>query len=170
MNNKYIKILAILVVVVGVIAALYSYWRENSVWRAAREEQKKYAAAEAFMSRYDAAMKADTWGGKTPEETLQLFVAALEKGDIDLAAKYFMLETNENDPDYLTRRKWEEGLKTVQYKGNISNVLAVIKSMKRTSVSERGATFEVLNEDGAVEHLLEISRNSYSGVWKIESL
>lgn len=39
-----------------------------------------------------AKQKADTYGGATPEETLKLFVEALEKKDYELASKYF--ETN----------------------------------------------------------------------------
>src|SRR3989304_74803 len=33
----------------------------------------------------------DTYGGKTPKETLELFIAAVEKEDFDLASKYFIL-------------------------------------------------------------------------------
>ncbi len=38
---------------------------------------------------YEEAAKNDIWGGKTPQETYEMFVAALKKGDIDLASKYF---------------------------------------------------------------------------------
>src|SRR3989344_4272535 len=38
------------------------------------------------------AYKNDTYGGNTPEETLELFRTALEKGDIELASKYFVIE------------------------------------------------------------------------------
>src|SRR3990172_5868137 len=33
----------------------------------------------------------DIYGGKTPKETLELFIAAIEKEDFDLASKYFIL-------------------------------------------------------------------------------
>jgi len=38
---------------------------------------------------YKAAM-ADTYGGKTPQETLQMYIDAVEKGDYELASKYFI--------------------------------------------------------------------------------
>lgn len=34
----------------------------------------------------------DTYGGKTPEETFDLYLAALKKGDLELASKYFVME------------------------------------------------------------------------------
>ena len=33
---------------------------------------------------------ADTYGGKTPQETLQMYIEAVEKGDFELASKYFI--------------------------------------------------------------------------------
>lgn len=41
------------------------------------------------------AYKNDTYGGDTPEETLQLFIDALKAGDTELAAKYFVLDERE---------------------------------------------------------------------------
>ena len=38
----------------------------------------------------------DKYGGKTPEETFDLFLGALRKGDIELASKYFELEKRES--------------------------------------------------------------------------
>lgn len=50
----------------------------------------------------EAAYRADTYGGETPEETLRLFVEALEKKDFELAAKYFVIENRE---EYLNEIK-----------------------------------------------------------------
>lgn len=33
---------------------------------------------------------ADTYGGKTPQETLRMYIEAVEKGDYELASKYFI--------------------------------------------------------------------------------
>ncbi len=51
---------------------------------------------ELEMKKLEAAAKADTYGGSTPEETLALFIDALKKGDIDLASKYFVVDEQEN--------------------------------------------------------------------------
>ena len=39
-----------------------------------------------------AKIAADTYGGKTPQETLDMFISAVEKGDYELASKYFVVE------------------------------------------------------------------------------
>lgn len=38
----------------------------------------------------------DKYGGKTPEETFDLFIVALKKEDIDLASKYFTIPKQES--------------------------------------------------------------------------
>src|SRR3989338_2957114 len=53
----------------------------------------------------------DTYGGKTPEETLQLFIDALKAGDIDLASKYFVVEK---------QGEWLDNIKKVQEKDNLN--------------------------------------------------
>lgn len=40
--------------------------------------------------------KNDKYGGATPEETFDLFIAALKKEDIDLASKYFVIPKQES--------------------------------------------------------------------------
>lgn len=40
---------------------------------------------------------ADTVGGKTPQDTLRMYIEAVEKGDYELAAKYFILEKQEEE-------------------------------------------------------------------------
>ena len=39
------------------------------------------------MELYEKTMTEDTYGGKTPEETLVMFIDALEKNDMELASK-----------------------------------------------------------------------------------
>src|SRR3989338_6079724 len=65
---------------------------------------KVYQNAE---KNYVEAMQADTYGGKTPKETLDLFVAALRADDVELASKYFLLDKN------ASREKWVEYLAEV---------------------------------------------------------
>lgn len=38
---------------------------------------------------------ADTYGGNTPQETLDMFIEAVEKGDYELASKYFVIPKQE---------------------------------------------------------------------------
>ena len=73
------------VVVLGM--AGYLFWERYRGY----EEYNNYIKLE---QRYIQAMTEDTYGGKTPQETLDLFVAALEAEDVELASKYFMLDDN----------------------------------------------------------------------------
>jgi hypothetical protein len=40
---------------------------------------------------------ADNVGGKTPQDTLRMYIEAVEKGDYELASKYFILEKQEKE-------------------------------------------------------------------------
>jgi hypothetical protein len=74
-----------------------------------------YAGVEADAQKQRAAEAADVYGGTTPQETWSLFVAALEAGDTDLAAKYFVVEKQEKWKDILKKGK-ESGYLELQLK------------------------------------------------------
>ncbi len=69
----------------------YMYDVQNVVSQAYSTYLKKQSAD------LEAAYRADTYGGETPEETLRLFVEALEKRDFELASKYFVIENQEEN-------------------------------------------------------------------------
>ena len=135
-----------------------------------RETQKNYEKYLTWQKNYEKAMREDTYGGKTPEETLQMFIEALKKEDIDLASKYFSLNTNENSEYYLTRKEWEEGLKKVKEEGKLNEIILQLSGVKLTFKDEDGALFKLYDSKGEVKILVEIKFNKYSGVWKIESM
>ncbi len=163
-------------IAVGVLIILIGGW---FVWanylspdaegeRKLQENLDKYTG---YINTYEAAMKADTYGGKTPQETLKMFIDALKKGDIDLASKYFALDTNEKSPDYLTRKKWVDGLVEISKNGEISNIVSVLESLKTKEEDNSGyASFQSLNENGLVDISVGMILNKYSNVWKIESM
>jgi hypothetical protein len=84
---KYIGIIviAVLVLYIGYVAGLgaKSYLEK---WKMAKK-------VELFNNTIINMFKNDTYGGKTPEETYNLFVEALKKQDVDLAVKYFILDS-----------------------------------------------------------------------------
>ena len=88
-----------IVVIVLAAASLASYVSPEA--RRDRELQRNYLQYQKGMSEFEAAMRADTYGGKTPQETLDMFVDALKKGDVELASRYFVL----NGP--LSRGEWK---------------------------------------------------------------
>ena len=68
-------------------------------------EEKALKELEALEKAY----QEDTYGGATPEETLQLFIDALKAGDIDLASKYFLPEDREKMRTLLNGKGLQKG-------------------------------------------------------------
>ena len=87
------KFLLIIVVAIG---ALWGGFFVQQ-WQATKNVEKFAEGLETWQKeQYDLAM-ADTYGGKTPQETLQMYIDAVEKGDYELASKYFILEKREKE-------------------------------------------------------------------------
>ncbi|MBI4130673.1 hypothetical protein HY468_05120, partial [Candidatus Roizmanbacteria bacterium] len=84
LNRRGIKFLVWFLVIVGVGAAVFSYGAYFNP-----EARERRMLLEYFDNLEDE-YRNDTYGGATPEETLALFIAALEAGDIELASKYFL--------------------------------------------------------------------------------
>ena len=55
------------------------------------EIRKLRKSVKEFYSQY----AEDKYGGKTPEETYNMFIEALKKEDVELASKYFVAEKQE---------------------------------------------------------------------------
>ncbi len=138
-----------------------------------RQLQENIDKYNSFISTFEAAMKADTYGGKTPQETLNMFIDALKKGDIDLASKYFILDTNVNSPDYLTRKKWEDGLNDPSLKSSLNGIadklLKAVPDIKNIS-TQNDYKFAVFKDNGDLDIYINMELNKYSNVWKIESM
>ena len=52
--------------------------------------------ANALRKQAEEPYRNDKYGGKTPEETFDMFIAALEEGDVELASKYFVIKKQES--------------------------------------------------------------------------
>ena len=155
-KKHYIILAALFILLAAGGLGGYWYWTNYlspealEAKKAAGDVEKFFAAQKAFED----AMKADTFGGKTPRETLDMFIDALKKGDVELAAKYFELETNDMDPNYLTRKKWEEGLKKAKEENRIEEILAVLVKAEAQSQKpelDNVFWFSVKNEAGEIE-------------------
>lgn len=90
--------------------------------------------------RYVEAMKEDNFGGKTQQETTDLFIVALKSGDVELASKYFTMDKN------LSRERWLKTFFIFKEQGLLDQIAAEIK----------------------VESL-DFEYNEYSEVWKINN-
>ena len=103
----------------------------------------------------------DPYGGETPEETLRLFVEALKQGDTDLAAKYFVLDKQE---------EWREDLARIKDKGLLDEMVRDLEREKfKYAISEKVVGFDVANEQN--EAILSISVvHAQNDKWKIQDL
>lgn len=89
--------------VAAVVAYYASYLPAYLEWRQVMkpydEQNKKTAEYYAYLDQQkaqkEALYKADTYGGDTPEQTLDMFIVALEAGDYELASKYILPENQE---------------------------------------------------------------------------
>ncbi len=123
----------------------------------------------------------DTYGGKTPEETYDLFIDALKKGDVELASKYFEVSSQE---------EWRKTLATYEKSGSLDDLINELEDAKnkwkKENVSEGKVVFKYdtrLEKNTTVEYegqKLEFSAGIYTnstefyrnpnGVWKISKI
>jgi FtsZ-interacting cell division protein ZipA len=91
--------LAIMVMVFVALWGMARYERYTG-----EQQEQKFADAVKQLQQDDAdASTLDTYGGKTPQETLQMYITALQSHDFALAAKYFI-----NDNQAKEAVKWND--------------------------------------------------------------
>ena len=147
------KIVTVLAVVAIAVVATYLYMQKQ-----AAEDADPYF-------EYKAAMMRDEVGGQTPEETLDMFVAALRANDADRAAELFMLDDN------LSRETWVVRLNEYK-KANLFQKLADdIERDAKPGVPtyENDYGYVLYNTDGSVGADIDMEFNIFSGVWKLQS-
>ncbi|MDP3975266.1 MAG: hypothetical protein Q8P88_03220 [Candidatus Jorgensenbacteria bacterium] len=154
-----------IVIVAGAVLWALDYFSPEA--RGDRESQLNYQKYEKAISDMEEVLRADTYGGTTPQETLDLFVDALRKGDVELASKYFSLE------DGVMNKELEDKLRKVEESGKLDEIGILLSSavpVKDQELDGRTFWFSIYNASGNVEQLIEMSFNSFSKVWKIQSL
>ncbi len=128
-NRRKLKRTFIVFILVGLVAlvgnGIYRYYRMvNSVAIYEKEYNARIAAE-------NAAKMADTYGGKTPAETLSLYIEAVKKGDYELASKYFVEKY---------RQKELDSYKNAEQK-NIDNIISLLE----------GALLNIKNGQGSYD-------------------
>lgn len=159
-----IIILAALFLSLGGYAAIKQYYNNIQERKNIAQGLKGYEEA---MNKISKTLMEDTYGGKTPQETLDMFIDALEKGDIELAGKYFALDVN------LSRQKWVDALRDSYENDEISKIIDLLKRLKpssKQSILETEYEFIVLGDSGLADYILHMNLNEYSKIWKIESM
>lgn len=91
---------------------------------------------------------ADTYGGKTPQETLDMFIEAVEKGDYELASKYFVIPKQEEELNSLNN-------------SDLANIKNMISILKKLEIVDLRAGIEKMYEEENKKNSLNESREDY---------
>lgn len=179
MVKKIGKIALLVVIFAGGFAAglVVKYYIDE--WRAKRN-------VALWMESFEAPYKNDKYGGATPEETFDLYLAALKKGDLELASRYFWVDEQKKESESLQ----------VKNKTELNNYILELESIQKRWVqkesSETIISFEYKNiitspkkievkdsKTGEVIQTLEVKPGEYThdivfkkinNIWKIYSL
>lgn len=112
------KILVVVGVIVAVFVVVGYGYPAYKGWSGRKGvENLAKALEQAEKEDYKLAL-ADTYGGKTPQETLGMFIKAVEDGDYELASKYFIIPKQE---------EWRNNLKDSK---NIEEFLSDTRKIK----------------------------------------
>ncbi|MCH7883393.1 hypothetical protein IIA95_03195 [Patescibacteria group bacterium] len=113
--------------------------------------------AERRLAELERQYAEDTYGGKTPEETLELFIDALKAGDIELASKYFVIDEQEEIKNDLMQVKQDTGLE---------QVISRIEKLKLTKKDSESAFFVIVDDKNIVQIQATLGKSG-NGIWKI---
>lgn len=143
-------ILGLVILVLGLIGlSKYAEWKFDRETDLLRIEQEK-----PYLE--------DTYGGATPKETLDLFIAAVEKEDFDLASKYFVISR---------QGEWKDKLNAGKENNNISWFLEELKKIDE-KMEYKDPTPELNGSDNYyVGNEMVITFVKYPrGIWKIKEI
>ncbi len=115
---------------------------------------------EEFVREWQKQYENDTYGGKTPEETLALFIAALKSGDTDLAAKYMIIDQQD---------EVKSDLKEAKNAGRLNQVAQNLSLAKLSSKDNDNAAFSLTDSNNVLQYQTSLVR-APNGIWKILDL
>ena len=151
--------------VLAILAGGAAWWKKERAFDPSVDPSSFETAEEleSFWKNLSALYEKDTYGGETPEQTLQLFIDALKKGDTDLAAKYFVPEK---------QKKESEDLGIGKDKGNLTKLIEILEKEKRGSYIQDNNHYEfnTFDQNGVAEFSFSLVFNPSTKIWKIESL
>ncbi len=154
MNTKKIIFLVLIILLIGA-GGWYGYGKYSDfIWL--REMRKEADRFNAEQDRLRVLIAMDTYGGSTPQETLQMFIDAVEKGDYELASKYLVVERLE---------EWRDNL------GNAKNIDEFLKDVKEISKNVDNGRYSTEEDWFLLEKPIYTKFIKYpSGIWKINEI
>ena len=124
-------------------------------------QERVVAYQDKYVKYLEEFNKQDIYGGNTPEETLELYIKALEARDFELASKYFVLRDQEKEFGELKELTSDELL----------GYLSVLKLEIKSTYFEIFDEYElgVYDEEGYLI-IARLVKNKETDIWKLESL
>lgn len=170
-KGSFIRSFVLFACIIVVVVMFWFVWNAflSPESRATREMEKNYALYENWMQEYNQAITEDTYGGKTPEETLRLFIEALENEDIELASKYFLLDTKNS------RKKYELALSEKKEDGTLTSLLDILRKMEKVedgAIPDNTQIYGIKNSVGLLDYSIIFKKNNNPSavIWKIEEM
>ena len=161
-DKKFLVWFAVIIILVAVILMLTKVGSEDKEF-VPRDEFSSQQDYLDYMDEYNEAKKLDTYGGKTPEETLDMFIEALKAGDTDLASKYFVIDKQKQIREELAIGK-ENGVLELLV-GDLEK-----EKSKHCYEYDNSCEFTTFDENDVSEFSFMLIFNKETKVWKIESL
>ena len=162
-KRKYWKfVLGLIAVIVGVFVLANVglwLWQKYDLWQMQKRVQELTEGLKRIEQEDYARAMADTYGGKTPQETLQMYIDAVEKGDYELASKYFIGDKQDEELNKLNN--------TNENKKDLEIYLEFVKTAKswRSSLEDKNFVMEAKTNLGpSIFIRFKIYPN---GIWKI---
>ena len=94
---RYFKIVVGAFIALFLLVGGFAFYRAYKDWTAQEKIERLAEAIRNWEKENYERQLADTYGGKTPQETLKMYIEAVEKGDYELASKYFIEEKREDE-------------------------------------------------------------------------
>lgn len=157
---------------VAFILLVFAAWHVRGYveWRAERVGDDARNALSYMYSQYlkseserlEEAYRNDQYGGATPEETLRLYVEALEVGNAELASKYFIPENQKKELE-----RYDEGVKSGGLKAFV-NAYRNGRIVPPDTVGSSGIyEFELFEPNREYPFRLRLIQNEFTSKWKI---
>ncbi|PIR87667.1 MAG: hypothetical protein COU10_03275 [Candidatus Harrisonbacteria bacterium CG10_big_fil_rev_8_21_14_0_10_45_28] len=129
---SFVRFLVAFVLMILIVLTCYLYF---GVYKKEANELDAFAVYVENGLRNKAKIDTDVYGGATPRETLDMFILALEAGDPDLAAMYFI------DDDYGSREKWHKVMIDTYNAGKFPMIVEVLRRAQPEPDGIIGDTF-----------------------------
>lgn len=133
------------------IQSWQQYWTTRQIMREAREREE-------FE-------KNDIYGGRTPEETYQLFLQALEKQDIELASKYFVREKQDWAREFFTEVQGRD-----QWQSMINDLSGKTTKIEYKKVTEEWYEIKLRKPTGTLAAWIRTEKYGKRELWKLIEL